>query len=76
LLAEAPECADCGVAGEMDFVRPGGNEQHQLAAAVEFADQRFGVEKPRVRQSFGRSLIGCHLWTFWGHYVRVSTRKM
>jgi hypothetical protein len=76
VLAEVPESSDRNVAREVDCVGCCGNLENELAAAVQFADQSFAVEKKRVGQFFGRMLIGCHCGEVRGRYGRVSTRKM
>jgi hypothetical protein len=76
LLAKVPVSIDRDVAGEMHGVVRSGNGQDELAAAVEFAYQGFGIEKPRVRQCLGWSVIRCHVRRFCGVLGRVSTRKI
>src|SRR5262249_34843190 len=55
LFTEIPDRTDRIIGGEVNVVRAGGNQQRELAAAVEFSDQGFAVEKKRVGHRVGLS---------------------
>jgi hypothetical protein len=62
LFAEIPDCGDSELNAEVCCVgiSVGWDVQPGFAASVQFAQQGFAIEKPRVGQCFGWSLFRCH----------------